>query len=131
MQHIVLVIHLILAVALVAIVLLQRSEGAGLSGPSAAGMMPIRGTANILTRTTAVLAGGFMLTSLILAILANHQSPRMSLAEAIAQEQQQQLDANSVPVSDAPAKPTSLKDGAAPSSENVPAPAVAPKSDKK
>lgn len=89
MQHVVLVIHLILTVALIVVVLLQRSEGAGLSGPSASGMMPVRGTANLLTRLTAVLAGGFMLTSLTLAILAGARPEPMSLVETIAAEEQQ------------------------------------------
>jgi preprotein translocase subunit SecG len=74
-QTIVLVIHLILAVALVGAVLIQRSEGGGLGigGGAGGGLMSVRGTANLLTRVTAVLAAGFMVTSLTLAIISGHQ----------------------------------------------------------
>ncbi len=74
MTTILLVIHLIIALALVGVVLLQRSEGGalgGLGGTTMGGMMSGRGTANLLTRTTAILAAGFMLMSLLLAIVAS------------------------------------------------------------
>lgn len=76
METILLVIHLILAIALVVTVLLQRSEGGGLGigGGSAGGLMSVRSTANLLTRATAVLAALFMLTSISLAILAGQRS---------------------------------------------------------
>ncbi len=72
MATVVLVIHLLIAIALVAVILIQRSEGGGLGlgGGTAGGLMTARGSANLLTRTTAVLATAFMLTSLLLAILA-------------------------------------------------------------
>ncbi|HVV80188.1 MAG TPA: preprotein translocase subunit SecG [Pseudolabrys sp.] len=70
MQHVVIVIHLMLVLALIGAVLLQRSEGGGLGIGSSDGFMTSRGTANVLTRTTAILAGGFFVTSLILSILA-------------------------------------------------------------
>ena len=73
MTTILLVIHLLIALALVGVVLVQRSEGGalgGLGGTTMGGMMSGRGTANLLTRTTAVLAAAFMLMSLLLAILA-------------------------------------------------------------
>jgi preprotein translocase subunit SecG len=70
MQHVVIVIHLMLVLALIGAVLLQRSEGGGLGIGSSGGFMTSRGTANVLTRTTAILAGLFFLTSLILSILA-------------------------------------------------------------
>lgn len=66
----VLVIHTLIAIALVAVILLQRSEGGALGiggGPS--GMMTARGAANLLTRATAWLATAFIATSIILAIL--------------------------------------------------------------
>lgn len=75
MIQIVLVIHLLIALGLVAAVLLQRSEGGALGigggGGGGGGFMSGRGTANLLTRTTAVLATAFFATSLILAILAS------------------------------------------------------------
>lgn len=76
MEAIVLIIHLLIAIALVVVVLLQRSEGGALgiggSGGGAGGgsIFSARGTANALTRTTAMLAVCFMITSLTLAILA-------------------------------------------------------------
>ncbi|MEM9682518.1 MAG: preprotein translocase subunit SecG [Pseudomonadota bacterium] len=83
METIVLVIHLILAIALVAVVLLQRSEGGGLGigGGSGGGLMSVRGTANLLTRVTAVLAAAFMATSLILAIIAGTHSEPSSILD--------------------------------------------------
>ncbi len=70
MQQVVIVIHLMLVLGLIGAVLLQRSEGGGLGIGSTGGFMTSRGTANVLTRTTAILAGLFFLTSLILSILA-------------------------------------------------------------
>ena len=70
MQHVIIVIHLMLVLAMIGVVLLQRSEGGGLGIGSTGGFMTSRGTANVLTRTTAILAGLFFLTSLILSILA-------------------------------------------------------------
>ncbi len=77
MATIVLVIHLLIGLALVGVVLLQRSEGGlgGLGGGGGAsggmgGLLGNRQTANLLTRATAVLAGAFMVTSVSLAILA-------------------------------------------------------------
>ena len=82
MQTIILVVHLVLALALVGVVLLQRSEG-GLGGLGGAGggggmggLIGGRTAANLLTRATGVLAGSFFLTSIVLAILAgDHQGP--------------------------------------------------------
>ncbi|OAG76888.1 Preprotein translocase subunit SecG [Acetobacter malorum] len=67
-----LILHICVTIALIGTVLIQRSEGGGLGIGSSQGMgafMSGRGTANLLTRTTAVLAGLFMLLSLVLAIL--------------------------------------------------------------
>lgn len=67
-----LVVHIIVATALVAVILVQRSEGGGLaSGGSPSGLMSARGAADFLTRTTAVLATVFVVLSIILAALAS------------------------------------------------------------
>lgn len=74
MITVVLVVHLIVATALVGVILIQRSEGgalSGLGGGTMGGLMSARGTANLLTRTTAILATFFILTSVGLAILAS------------------------------------------------------------
>lgn len=78
MTTLLLVIHIFLALALVITVLLQRSEGGALGiGGGQGGMMSGRGQANLLTRTTGVLAGLFMLNCLVLAILAGaNKQPR-------------------------------------------------------
>jgi preprotein translocase subunit SecG len=81
MQHVVIVIHLMLVLALIGAVLLQRSEGGGLGIGSGGGFMTSRGTANVLTRTTAVLAGGFFVTSLILSILASYDRKPSSIIQ--------------------------------------------------
>src|SRR5690348_9279578 len=70
MQHVIIVIHLMLVLALIGVVLLQRSEGGGLGIGGGGGFMTSRGTANVLTRATAVLAGLFFVTSLVLSVLA-------------------------------------------------------------
>ncbi|MEK9671583.1 MAG: preprotein translocase subunit SecG [Rhodospirillaceae bacterium] len=76
MEQVIIVIHLLLAIGLVGVVLLQRSEGGGLGigggGGGMSGFMTGRATADLLTRTTAILATAFMVTSLALAILAAH-----------------------------------------------------------
>jgi preprotein translocase subunit SecG len=71
MQTVIIVIHLMLVLGLIGVALLQRSEGGGLgAGGSSGGFLSSRGTANVLTRTTALLAAGFFATSLVLSILA-------------------------------------------------------------
>ncbi len=69
MQTVIIVIHLMIVLAMVGLVLLQRSEGGGL-GMGGGGFMSNRGSSNVLTRATAILAGLFFATSLVLSILA-------------------------------------------------------------
>jgi preprotein translocase subunit SecG len=64
------VIHLMVVVALIGVVLLQKSEGGGLGIGSTGGFLSSRGTANVLTRTTAYLALAFFATSLALSWFA-------------------------------------------------------------
>jgi preprotein translocase subunit SecG len=70
MQTVIIVVHLMIVLGLIGLVLLQRSEGGGLGMGGGGGFMTTRGSTNMLTRTTAVLAGLFFATSLILSILA-------------------------------------------------------------
>lgn len=70
MQTVVVVVHLMIVLAMIGVVLLQRSEGGGLGVGGGGGFMSSRGTANVLTRATAILAGAFFVTSLMLSILA-------------------------------------------------------------
>jgi len=69
MQTVVIVIHLLIVIALVGVVLIQRSEGGGLGIGGGSGFMTARGTRNALTRLTAILAACFFLTSIVLTIL--------------------------------------------------------------
>jgi len=96
MQHVVLIIHLLLAIGLVGTVLLQKSEGGGLgmgsgggSGGGMGGFMSGRATADLLTRTTAILAAGFMGTSLVLAIMAGAGRESKSILDQPAPVQEQ------------------------------------------
>ena len=76
MFTVILVVHLLLAIALVGVVLLQKSDGGALGsigGGGMSGFMTGRSTANLLTRTTAALAACFFATSITLAVLAANQ----------------------------------------------------------
>jgi preprotein translocase subunit SecG len=81
MQSVIIVIHLMIVAALIGTVLLQKSEGGGLGvgGGGGGGFMSSRGTANLLTRTTGVLAVGFFLTSLFLSWLATYERKPTSI----------------------------------------------------
>jgi len=83
MVTVILVIHLLLALAMVGLVLIQRSEGGGLGmgGGGMGGFMSGRATANLLTRATAVLAALFFATSLTLAILSGGPRKERSILE--------------------------------------------------
>ena len=72
MTTVLLIVHLFVTLALIGVVLIQRSEGGGLGIGTSQGMggfMSGRGTANLLTRTTAILGTIFFLLSLTLALL--------------------------------------------------------------
>ena len=86
MQTVLIIIHLIIVLALIGVVLLQRSEGGGMGlgggggGGGVSGFMTGRGQANALTRATAVLAGLFFVTSIALTIVATSgRAPRSIL----------------------------------------------------
>jgi preprotein translocase subunit SecG len=72
MQTVLIVIHLMVVIALVGVVLLQRSEGGGLGIGGGSGFMTARGAANALTRATGILAIAFFATSLTLSLLARY-----------------------------------------------------------
>ena len=82
-----LVLHLMVASSLVAVVLLQRSEGGALGiggggGGGAGGLLTGRGTANLLTRATALLALAFFTTSILLTLMAQRATPNASILDA-------------------------------------------------
>ncbi|SES08263.1 preprotein translocase subunit SecG [Rhizobium sp. NFR03] len=73
MQEVLLVIYLMVVLALIGVVLIQRSEGGGLGVGGGSGFMSARGTANALTRTTAILATLFFVLALAMSIYARYQ----------------------------------------------------------
>ena len=84
MQTVIIVIHLMIVSAMIGLVLLQKSEGGGLGmGGGGGGFLTSRGTSNVLTRTTAILAATFFATSLLLSILAGwDRKPRSILQDS-------------------------------------------------
>jgi preprotein translocase subunit SecG len=108
MITIVLVIHLLVASALVGVILLQRSEGGalgGLGGGTFGGLMSARGSANLLTRTTAFLAAGFIATSVALALLASHGNAGRSILDTPAPAQQETPAPEPAPAPGEPSAP--------------------------
>ena len=85
MQTVLIVIHLMIVLALVGVVLIQRSEGGGLGIGGGSGFMSARGTANALTRTTAILAALFFATSLGLGVLSRFESRPTDILDRIQQ----------------------------------------------
>ena len=79
MTTVLLLIHVMVAVALVGIVLLQRSEGGALGIGGGGGFMTGRGASNFLTKTTAALAAAFFTTSLLLTLLATRPTTSRSI----------------------------------------------------
>ncbi|MGE3876382.1 MAG: preprotein translocase subunit SecG [Parvibaculaceae bacterium] len=92
MQTVLLVIHLIIAIALIGVVLLQRSEGGalGIGGGGSGSLFSARGVGNTLTRTTAILAVIFFLTSIGLTLLARHTGGGSLFDQPAAQQNQGQ-----------------------------------------
>jgi len=107
MQTVLIVIHLLVVIALIATVLLQRSEGGALgmggggSGGGGGGFFTGRGQANALTRATAILATLFFITSLSLTILASYNRSQKSIFESPAATNSS-APLSTAPVSSAP-----------------------------
>ena len=90
MYTVLLVIHVIITLALIAIILLQRSSTDGLGGMgggAGGGLMSARGQANLLTRTTAILATFFIVNSLALSWLTQQNAPSRSLVDKIIEQE--------------------------------------------
>ena len=81
MQTVLIVIHIMVVLALIATVLLQRSEGGALGIGGGGGVMTGRGQANVLSRATSILAALFFATSLGLTLLANAERSNKSIFE--------------------------------------------------
>ncbi|WP_374626873.1 preprotein translocase subunit SecG [Devosia sp.] len=91
MANVLLVAYLLIVLALIAVILLQRSEGGGLGMGTANsnGLISVRGTANLLTRTTAVLAALFFATAIGLTILAELDRPAETILDQAAEGAEQ------------------------------------------
>ncbi len=119
MEAVLLVIHLIVTLALIGVVLLQRSEGGALgiggSGGSGGNLFSARGAANALTRATAVLAVVFFATSIALTIISVQKNKPASVFE--------QVGGQNAPASPAPGAPSPLPKlpGGAPELPSAPA----------
>ena len=97
MENILLILHAILAVVLIIVVLIQRAEGGALGiGGGSDGMAP-RGSADILTRTTAIIAVLFVTTSISLTILSLRSSERSLTFDEINLESENNLISEELP----------------------------------
>ncbi|MSP87708.1 MAG: preprotein translocase subunit SecG [Alphaproteobacteria bacterium] len=84
MQTLLLVTLMVLTIALVGIILIQRSEGGALGvGGGGGGLMSARGAGNLLTRITAVLGACFFAINLVLAVIANQQRAPRSIVDDV------------------------------------------------
>ena len=83
MENIVLVVHLILALCLVGVVLLQRSEGGGLGMGGGGGAMSSRGAATALGKMTWALAAAFIATSIVLTVIAAQNAAGSSVVDRL------------------------------------------------
>jgi preprotein translocase subunit SecG len=81
MLTVLIVIHLMIVMAMIGVVLLQRSEGGGLGIAQTGGFLSSRGTANVLTRTTAILAAAFFFMSLTLSVVAGYGHRERSILQ--------------------------------------------------
>lgn len=108
MEAVILVIHLFLALAIIGLVLLQRSEGGGLGigGGNSGGLGSFAtgaATASFLTRATAICATAFFCTSLILGILAgSHSNAKQGILADVESPAAQELVVDEVVIPDAP-----------------------------
>ena len=113
MLEILLVVQLVVAALLVGVILLQRSEGGALGmGGGDNPFMSVRGKANFLTRTTAILAALFMGIGLLLAILASQSTTPDSLGDI--------LESAPAPATTTTPPPTTTTEPTTPSSPSAP-----------
>jgi preprotein translocase subunit SecG len=135
METVVIVVHLMVVLALVGVVLLQRSEGGGLGIGGGSGFMTARGAANALTRATAILAAAFFLTSLSLSIIARYGAQPIDILDRVPVTEGgqngggvlDQLGGSDIPAPPAAVPPSGSESGANPPASTAPvAPEAAP-----
>ena len=107
METVIIVVHLMVVLALVGVVLLQRSEGGGLGIGGGSGFMTARGAANALTRASAILAIAFFATSLGLSILARYGAQPIDILDRVPPAGQEGGVLDQLGGSDVPAPPAS------------------------
>lgn len=101
MENVVLIIHLLLALALIGVVLLQRSEGGGLGmGSGGGGAMSGRAAATALGKLTWILAGAFIVTSMALTIISARNSAGSSVLDRITDAPATEQSAPETPLAD-------------------------------
>ncbi len=86
MTTVILIIHILISISIVGLVLMQRSEGGGLGIGGGNNFMSARGTADLLTRATTILAIAFFCTSILLAMLAGYGKKSTSIIDEVKQE---------------------------------------------
>ena len=86
MTTVILIIHIIISIAIVGLVLMQRSEGGGLGIGGGNNFMSARGTADCLTRATTLLAIAFFCTWILLAMIAGYGKKTNSIVDEVSQE---------------------------------------------
>ncbi|MER8574520.1 preprotein translocase subunit SecG [Mesorhizobium sp. M1338] len=131
METVLIVIHLMVVLALVGVVLLQRSEGGGLGIGGGSGFMTARGAANALTRATAILAAAFFATSLTLSIVARYGEKPIDILDRVPATSDgagkgvlNQLPGTTTPAPAGTTTPPSGNDAAAPATAPAKAPAA-------
>lgn len=89
MANVLIVAYLFIVVALIAVILLQRSEGGGLGmgGGTAGGLVNARGTADLLTRTTGILGALFMGIAIALTVVNDFDRPNDSILDTATQQE--------------------------------------------
>jgi len=95
MENVILVVHILTCIAMIGVVLLQRSEGGalGMGGGGGGGLVSGRGAASVLTRTTMILAAVFFATSLVLTTMATRGAQSsLGLGEEIEAQESNELD---------------------------------------
>jgi preprotein translocase subunit SecG len=121
MNTVLLLIHVMVAVALVGVILLQRSEGGALGiGGGGGGFMTGRSAGNALTKTTAILAACFFATSLVLSIIASQHGTAPSILNPTGQSGGGGLAPLEIPGGPAPATPPAPTAPVAPAAPHAP-----------
>jgi preprotein translocase subunit SecG len=123
MLTVIIAVHLMIVLALIGVVLLQKSEGGGLIS-STSGFMTGRGTANVLTRTTAFLAIGFFITSIALSWVAGLGRHPASIINTGGPPVSQRAPGSAAPLSQSGHGVLNELGGAAPPTNTAPTPAA-------